>query len=409
MLAEFVLLIGILVLILLESFDLHVSIFPVMLLLLVACFIENNVLWYAKILSVILSIWVLMSFEMRRIKGILLLFSLLGAMILLGADHWLWVYLGLELMALPIYALSISNQHSLAKEAGLKYFVMGSIGSLLILYGMSYCYLDTGSLLVASTTSEIGSLGISFLLLGIFLKLGIVPFHMWVPDIYQTAPLGVVAWVATVPKIAIMTLLIKIMQMDSVFVIWVCAILSMLYGVGMALLQSNLRRFLAYASFSHMGMIILSLSLGGMDVGLFYLLAYIVMNMALFACLGVFEKMGIYRIEDLLSLGYRKKYEALLFTLVLVAMAGIPPLAGFMAKLNVLSLIIAKKQYMLALLVALLSAVSGYYYLILIQTMYFEQETKEAIHSSAFYLLYAIPVVVLGVIPNGVLLLLKML
>lgn len=408
------LLVGILVLLLLQSFSLYHRVIPIVVLSIVLGFtMVQDKLFIAVMQSmgILITMWVLYAFDQDDEPfTILILFSLLGGMVAIDAQDWLKLYIGLELMALPLYALSALNRDQvLAREAALKYFVMGAIASLFILYGISFIYMATGSLAWGSykvVLIDYHHIGWVLVFTGIFVKLGLVPFHSWVPDIYQTIPLGVLAWVAMVPKIVYLSIIFKIMTIDQLpflsHIIQYISSISIVYGSVMAIMQSNLRRLLAYASIAHLGIMVLPLMFYqlGFNAALFYLCVYIAMNLSLFACLNILESMDIHDIKSLKSLGYKKHYEAFLFMLTLISMAGIPPLVGFFAKLNVLFLLMTKAAYISAFTLVFSAIVSAYYYMNLIRLMYHKNKLSEG-GSSIYILIYALPLMLLSIIPSS--------
>lgn len=416
MLPELTLLIGILVILLLLSFNLFNHSIPLVFLISVMgvlSYESYNLVTLMQGISIVLTFWVLLVFDDKKSFSVLLMLSLLGAMSALGSESWIRLYVSLELLALPLYALVVFNQQALAKEAALKYFVMGSIGSLLILYGISFVYLATGGLkwYLAVAYPNYYQLGFVMILSGFFIKLGLAPFHMWVPDIYQTAPLGILAWIATVPKIVIFTIMIKLFH-NTMFlsqILFLVGGISVVYGALMAITQTNLRRLMAYASISHIGIMIIPMGLFALGYlsSLYYLMAYIVMNMVLFSVLNCFEKHGVFKVSELHSMGYTRSNEAGVLTLVLISMAGIPPFAGFLGKLNILYLLANQHHYHLIAAILLAAVASGYYYLNIIRIMY--DKTKARMErSSGMLWIYTIPILLFTMIPNQVLLNLDM-
>jgi|AntRauTorckE5430_2_1112549.scaffolds.fasta_scaffold00038_23 NADH-quinone oxidoreductase subunit N len=413
---ELILLLGILSLLLLQSFDLYHPKLPLVLLLMAAItlFFQSftfNV--FMQLLTLIIAFWVIFSFEKKdQSFGVLLLLSLLGSILAISSKNWLNLYLSLELMALPLYAMSAMNKKQvLSQEAALKYFVMGSIGSIIMLFGISYIYMATGSLMIHQPPIQLFDFyAISgvLILTGIFVKLGLAPFHHWVPDIYQTAPLGVVAWIAMVPKIVLLTVLSHLLLLDApLFAPWMIkaiSIISIVYGAVMAVMQDNIRRLLAYASIVHLGVMTIPLIFDhqGMAVMIFYLLAYLLMNVALFASIHIFELEGIQKISELTSLGYHKYYESLLFSVTLVSLAGIPPFTGFVAKINVLYLLLSHQNFPQALAVLFASGVGGYYYLNIVRLMYQKGLDVER-KTNVINLIYIFPLLLFSIFSGSIL------
>ena len=319
------------------------------------------------------------------------LFSLLGMMLISSANHLLMVYLGLELLSLSMYTLVAMNRdNSISSEAAIKYFVLGAIASGFLLYGISLIYGLTGTLYLSelSVENEMG-LGIiaavTFVVIGLAFKLGAVPFHMWLPDVYQGAPLPVTLLIASVPKIAGLLLAFRLLIDGLQFMheYWqqsliVLALLSLAVGNIIAIAQTNLRRMLGYSTIGHVGYILLGLLVGdasGYSASLFYTLTYALMSSAVFGLLLCAERMN-YRLEDLDDLkGLSGTYPWLAFLMLLLmfSMAGIPMTVGFYAKLNVLQALVADGVIGLAVVAVVLSVIGAFYYLRVIKLMYFEK------------------------------------
>lgn len=331
-------------------------------------------------------------------------------------------YVGLELMALPSYALCVLDKsHPTASEAGLKYFVMGVVASGFILYGISFLYLSTGSLMYQSITPLLGgldtmwllSLALVFLLAGICFKLGAAPFHMWVPDVYESAPIGVVYWFATVPKVALLAMLLKVFQITGLgqvpsvsLLLWGIALLSLTYGVLMAIRQDNLRRLLAYASISHMGFVLLPLCLTGAMAytsAYVYMMGYVLMTTVAFAVLLSFATKGIEKVSELTGLAASLPHESFAMLITMAAMAGIPPLVGFIIKVNVFYALAIEGYYKTMIWTGLCIVVSAYYYMNIVRTMYFPEQSQVALDKNYVLVGLSLLVIVFGVLPQGIL------
>lgn len=324
------------------------------------------------------------------------LFSLLGMMILVSAHSMLTLYLGLELLSLPLYAMTaIRRNHGLATEAAVKYFMMGSVVSAVMLYGLSLLYGATGNLdlhvisQVISTHKEshygILSFALVFILAGVGFKLALVPFHMWVPDVYDGAPTSVSLFLSAGPKIAGMGMAFRLL--DTAFtdlvpqwqqIIVVMAILSIVVGNTAAIAQTNIKRMLGYSTISHMGYALLGLlaaTPAGYSASLFYILVYAIMSVAAFGLLVLLSHSGveIENIKDLNGLNKRNPWLALMMMITLLSMAGIPPTVGFFAKLMVLKALVDVQMTWVAVLALVFAVIGSFYYLRVIKVMYFDE------------------------------------
>ncbi len=320
----------------------------------------------------------------------LALFSLLGMMLICSANHLLMIYLGLELLSLSMYALvAMDRDNSISSEAAIKYFVLGAIASGFLLYGISLIYGLTGSLYLPELSVN-GDVGIGmiaatiFIVIGLAFKLGAVPFHMWLPDVYQGAPLPVTLLIGSVPKIAGLLLALRLLMNGVPYMhdYWqqsliVLSVLSLVIGNVVAIAQTHLRRMLGYSTIGHVGYILLGLLIGNSDgysAALFYTIIYALMSSAVFGVLLCCERMD-YKIEELSDLqGMAKSYPWLAFLLLLLmfSMAGIPMTVGFYAKLNILQALIADDGLILAIIAVVSSVIGAYYYLRVIKLMYFD-------------------------------------
>lgn len=327
----------------------------------------------------------------------LILFSLLGMMLISSANHLLMIYLGLELLSLSMYALvAMDRDNSISSEAAIKYFVLGAIASGFLLYGISLIYGLTGSLYLSELTiqSEVGIGMIAatiFIVIGLAFKLGAVPFHMWLPDVYQGAPLPVALLISSVPKIAGLMLALRLLMNGVPYMheFWqqsliVLSVLSLIIGNVVAISQSNLRRMLGYSTIGHVGYILLGLLVGneqGYAAALFYTIIYALMSSAVFGVLLCSERMG-YIMEELDDMkGMAKAYPWLAFLLLILvfSMAGIPLTVGFYAKLTILQALISNGGVILAIVAVVSSVIGAFYYLRVIKLMYFDDEAVERV------------------------------
>jgi NADH-quinone oxidoreductase subunit N len=333
---------------------------------------------------------------------VLALLSILGMMVMVSAHSLLTIYLGLEIMSLSLYTLiAIARDRATAVEAALKYFVLGAIASGLLLYGMSMIYGITGALDIAqiatfATSATLASeqvlilnFGLVFLVIGIAFKLGAVPFHMWVPDVYQGAPTSVTMFLSTVPKIAAAAMLIRLMidGLGALQAYWsdlfmVLAILSIALGSLVALMQSNIKRLLAYSTISHIGFILLGFATGvieGYGAAVFYVLVYVLMSLAAFGSIIALNKQGFEaeQVSDFRGLSKHSPWFALIMLAVMLSMAGVPPFIGFFSKLFILQQVVSAGYVYLAIIAVVFAVISAYYYLQIIKTMYFDDAEGE--------------------------------
>lgn len=328
------------------------------------------------------------------------LFAVLGMLIMVSANSFLTVYLGLELQALCLYALVAFDRDSKkGAEAAMKYFVLGAIGSGMLLYGISMIYGTTGTVefgLVAQSIAEKGFsnqvlvFGIVFLVVGIGFKFGAVPFHMWVPDIYEGAPTPAVLILGSAPKIAAFALAVRMLvdglqdlHSDWYGMLLILAVLSMGLGNLVAIAQSNIKRMLAYSTISHVGFIFLGLLAGssqGYASAMFYTIVYAVMAAGAFGILLILSRKGFdaENLEDLKGLNDRDSWYAAMMAIVMFSMAGVPPTVGFIAKLLVLEAVIRIDLVWLALVAVAFSIIGAFYYLRVIKFIYFDRPMLNA-------------------------------
>jgi NADH-quinone oxidoreductase subunit N len=331
---------------------------------------------------------------------VLALFAVLGMLIMISANSLLTVYLGLELLALCLYALVAFDRDSKAgAEAAMKYFVLGALGSGMLLYGASMIYGATGSIELGAIGQAVAEQGLQdkvlvfglvFLVVGIGFKFGAVPFHMWVPDIYQGAPTPVVAFLGSVPKLAAFALAIRVLveglgglHHDWQGMLVILAVLSMGLGNVVAIAQTNIKRMLAYSTISHVGFIFLGL-LAGTDQGyasaMFYAMVYAPMAAGSFGILALISRKGFdaENLDDLKGLNERDSWYAAMMALLMFSMAGVPPTVGFMAKLLVLEAVVRIDLVWLAVVAVFFSIIGAFYYLRVVKVMYFDKPLTDA-------------------------------
>ncbi|MBP9721801.1 MAG: NADH-quinone oxidoreductase subunit N [Gammaproteobacteria bacterium] len=326
------------------------------------------------------------------------LFALLGMMVLVSATNMVTLYLGLELLSLPGYAMvALQRDSTIAGEAALKYFVMGAIASGILLFGISLIYGMTGSLVLADIANYNNTsfnaafiLGLVFICVGIAFKFGAAPFHMWTPDVYQGAPTPVALFISAAPKLATFGMAIRLLHegfgsLNSQwgYVLYLIAMLSIIWGSFGALAQVNLKRLLAYSSISHMGFILLGLATSAYSPALFYMIIYALMSLAAFGFILTYgnnsnDEHELSNLEDYRGLYYKQPWLAFMLLIVLFSMAGVPPFVGFFAKMVIIQSIIKTGYYYTAVSVVLLSVVGAYYYLKLIWLMFFENPQKNS-------------------------------
>ncbi|RTK95599.1 MAG: NADH-quinone oxidoreductase subunit NuoN, partial [Lysobacterales bacterium] len=359
---------------------------------------------------------------------VLALFAVLGMMVMISAASFLTVYLGLELLSLSLYALvAFDREDGRCSESAMKYFVLGALASGMLLYGISMMYGATGSLNLASVAQAIAGkgdktlvliFGTAFLVVGLAFKLGAVPFHMWLPDVYQGAPTSVTMIVASAPKLAAFALTMRILVegvaplgADWQQMLMVLAALSIAAGNVIAIAQTNIKRLLAYSTISHVGFILLGFVAGtaeGYAASMFYALTYVLMTVGSFGLLILCGRAGveIENISDLKGLNDRSPWLAFMMLVLMMSTAGIPFLVGFYAKFAVLQAVVAQGFVGLAIFAVILSVIGAFYYLRVVKVMYFdkaEDDTTLSVSADAQVLMGAngLAVMLLGVYPSG--------
>ena len=370
---------------------------------------------------------------------VLSMFSLLGILVMLSANDFLVVYLGLELMSLSLYALvALRRDHLPATEAAMKYFVLGALASGFLLYGLSMMYGATGSLNINEVFKAIGTgtvnkpvliLGIVFVVSGLGFKLGAVPFHMWVPDVYQGAPTAVTLLLGGAPKLAAFAITVRLLVegMLGLAVDWqqmlvVLSVGSMALGNLAAIAQSNLKRMLAYSTIAQMGFMLLGLCSGVVNnntlsaanaysSAMFYVVTYVLTTLGTFGMIMLLSRQGFEaeNIDDLKGLARRSPWFAGVMAIFMFSLAGIPPTVGFYAKLSVLQALVSTNvsgYITLAVVAVLLSLVGAFYYLRLVKVMFFDEPAdNHPIVSTgdvrALLSLNGAAVLVFGLLPGG--------
>jgi NADH-quinone oxidoreductase subunit N len=320
--------------------------------------------------------------------------------VMISAGSFLSAYLGLELLALSLYALVAFDRDSGAgSEAAIKYFVLGALASGLLLYGISMIYGASGALDFATVSETLGRtdtdrtilvFGLVFIVIGIAFKFGAVPFHMWVPDVYQGAPTPVTLLLGSAPKIAAFALAMRLL-VDGLGVLhgdWqdmlvLLAVASLALGNLVAIAQTNIKRMLAYSTIAHVGFIFLGLLAGtpeGEAAAMFYAILYALMAAGAFGVLVLLSREGleVERIDDLRGLNQRSPWYAAMMLLLLFSMAGVPPTAGFFAKLFVLDAVVGIDMVWLALVAVFFSIIGAFYYLRVVKVMYFDAPVDES-------------------------------
>jgi NADH-quinone oxidoreductase subunit N len=332
----------------------------------------------------------------------LVLFATLGMMVMISANHLLTLYLGLELLSLSLYAMvALQRDSGTATEAAMKYFVLGALASGMLLYGMSMIYGATGSLeitRIASVIADDGAknlvlvFGLVFLVAGIGFKLGAVPFHMWLPDVYHGAPTAVTLFIGSVPKLAafafVMRLLVQGLGADEMQGHWqqmlaVMAVLSLIVGNVTAIAQTNLKRMLAYSTISHMGFLLIGILAGGLNgyaSGMFYVVVYVLMSLGAFGMMLLLSRHGFEaeNLDDFKGLNQRSPWYAFLMLLLMFSMAGMPPTVGFYAKFAILQAIVEAGHIWLAVIAVVFSLIGAFYYLRIVKLMYFDAPSDTA-------------------------------
>ena len=369
---------------------------------------------------------------------VLALFAMLGQMVMISGNNMLIIYLGLELMSLSLYALvALRRDHAVATEAAMKYFILGALASGFLLYGISMVYGATGSLDLSEVAKISGSgsanhtilvFGIVFMVAGLAFKLGVVPFHMWVPDVYQGAPTAVTLLLGGAPKLAAFAICVRLlvegllpMAIDWQQMLMVLAVLSLAIGNLTAIAQSNLKRMLAYSTIAQMGFVLLGLLAGvvGADSSnmvtayssaMYYAITYVLTTLGSFGLIMMLARSGFEAEElvDFKGLAKRSPWFAVVMTVLMFSLAGVPPMMGFAAKFSVLQAVVTTGQVWLAVVAVLFSLIGAFYYLRVVKVMWFDEPADASVIATPFDMRVALSVngmaiVLLGLLPGSLL------
>jgi NADH-quinone oxidoreductase subunit N len=359
----------------------------------------------------------------------LALFSLLGIMVMISANHFLTLYLGLELLSLSLYSMvALQRDSSVATEAAMKYFVLGALASGLLLYGMSMIYGATGTLEITRVADAIGAgsanravlvFGLVFIVAGLAFKLGVVPFHMWIPDVYQGAPTAMTLFIGSAPKLAAFAFFMRMLAQgllplsgDWQGMLVILAVLSMAIGNVTAIAQTNIKRMLAYSTISHMGFVLLGILAGsknGYSSAMFYVVIYVLTTLGSFGMIMLLSREGFEseNLADFKGLNRRNPWYAFIMLLIMFSLASVPPMVGFYAKLSVLQAIIDEGYVWLAVVAVLFSLVGAFYYLRVVKLMYFDEPEQTApigAQADMRFLVSAngLAMLILGVVPQPI-------
>jgi len=370
---------------------------------------------------------------------VLALFAMLGQLVMISGSNFLSIYLGVELMSLSLYAMvALRRDNHKATEAAMKYFILGALASGFLLYGISMIYGATGSLDLRTVSAAVAAgtikptilvFGLVFLVAGLAFKLGVVPFHMWVPDVYEGAPTAVTLLLGGAPKIATFAICVRIlvegllpMAFDWQQMLLVLAVLSLAIGNITAIAQTNLKRMLAYSTIAQMGFVLLGLLAGvagttdrtGIDAAysaaMYYTITYVLTTVGTFGILMLLSRAGFEAetLNDFKGLSKRNGWFAVVMSILLFSLAGVPPMMGFAAKFSVLTAVLGTGQIWLTVLAVMFSLIGAYYYLRVVKTMWFDEPVDEAPivanGDTKFVLsLNGVGIVLLGVLPGPLL------
>lgn len=332
---------------------------------------------------------------------VLVLFALLGMFVMISAANFITLYLGLELLALSQYAMvALQRDSKEATEAAMKYFVLGALASGLLLYGLSMLYGATGSLDIKQVAATIVQhradqsvlvFGVVFIVAGLAFKMGAVPFHMWVPDVYQGAPTAMTMFLASASKFGALAFIYRLLVsgLQPLVADWqgmlvILAVLSMALGNVTAIAQSNIKRMLAYSTIAHMGYVLTGVLAGGTNgysAAAFYIMVYALTTLGSFGVILLLSRAGFEadQLDDLRGLNQRAPWFAFLMLLIMFSLAGIPPTVGFYAKLSVLQAALEAGYLWLVVFAVLMSLIGAFYYLRIVRLMYFEEPRDTAL------------------------------
>ena len=371
----------------------------------------------------------------------LVLFAVLGQFVMISANNFLSIYLGLELMSLAFYALiALRRDHTASTEAAMKYFILGALSSGFLLYGMSMLYGATGTLDLTVLAKQLDGgianrtilvFGLVFIVAGLGFKLGAVPFHMWIPDVYQGAPSAVTLVIGGAPKLAAFAIVLRLLvegmvalAFDWQQMLMILAVLSLALGNLAAIAQTSVKRMLGYSTISHMGFLLLGMLAGiingnaysaasAYSSALFYAVIYALTTCASFGVLLVMSRNGYEadHIDDFKGLGKRNPWAALVMLITMFSLAGVPPTVGFYAKFSVLSAAFATGSVWLVVFAVMMSLVGAYYYLRIVKLMYFDEPVASAAIAGAgsgrldarlMLIVNGLALIVLGIVPDAV-------
>jgi NADH-quinone oxidoreductase subunit N len=359
---------------------------------------------------------------------VLALSGLLGMLVMISANHFLTLYLGLELLALSLYALvALQRDSAVATEAAMKYFILGALASGLLLYGMSMIYGATGSLEIGRVAAAITSgsankvilvFGLVFVVAGLSFKLGVVPFHVWIPDVYHGSPTAVTLLIAAAPKLAAFAFVMRVLAtaLQPVLADWqgmlvILAVLSMAIGNITAIAQTNLKRMLGYSTISHMGFLLLGILAGtqnGYSYAMFYVVTYVIMTLGSFGMIMLLAREGFEaeNLDDFKGLNQRSPFFAMMMLFIMASLAGLPFFVGFWAKLGVLQAVWEAGFAWLVVVAVMLSLIGAFYYLRVIKLMYFDRPTDTSLirpQTDARVMMAAngLAIVGLGIVPGA--------
>ncbi|RYE67741.1 MAG: NADH-quinone oxidoreductase subunit NuoN [Oxalobacteraceae bacterium] len=369
---------------------------------------------------------------------VLALFTTLGQMIMISGNNMLPIYLGLELMSLSLYALvAMRRDHAISTEASMKYFILGSLASGFMLYGISMIYGATGSLDLTTIAQKVAAsdanhtilvFGLVFLVAGMAFKLGAVPFHMWVPDVYQGAPTGVTLLLGAAPKLASFAMMLRIL-VEGLGLLWfdwqqmllALGVLSLAVGNLTAIAQTNLKRMLAYSTIAQLGFVMLAMMSGvvggdashapvAYSAAMYYTITYVLTTLGSFGLIMMLARAGFEaeELSDFRGLAKRSPWFAIVMTALMFSLAGVPPMMGFMAKWAVLQAVVETGQLWLAIVAVLFSLIGAFYYLRVVKTMWFDDVVDASpivtpIDMRVVLSLNGVLVLALGVMPSGLL------
>jgi NADH-quinone oxidoreductase subunit N len=356
------------------------------------------------------------------------LFGVLGMMIMISAYSFLTLYLGLELLSLCLYAMvAFDRKSGRASEAAMKYFILGAIASGMLLYGMSILYGITGSLDIIEVSNHLITAGsglnvplvfaLSFVVVALAFKLGAVPFHMWVPDVYHGAPTSVTLFIGTAPKLAGLAIVMRLLtdglgplHGDWQGMLMILAVLSLAVGNVVAIAQTNIKRMFAYSTISHVGFILMGILAGtaeGYGAALFYVITYAIVAAGGFGMIILLSRRGFEaeNLDDFRGLNERSPWFAFIMLLIMFSLAGVPPTVGFYAKLSVLQAVVQVDMIWLAVFAVIFAIIGAFYYLRVVKLMYFDKPEDEtplprALGMNVALSINGLLVIVLGIFPG---------